>query len=569
MRRPACLGGGCAVAQIIGKIPVGLQGRLLRNGPNPQIVPKPHEYHWFDGDGMVHAVRFGPRGDVGYSSQYVRTTGWREEHFLRRILFRGLGQPTGLEHLRVMAMNMLRLRNRDTPLWNGCKNTANNNLVVHGGRLLALWEAGYPYELDPALLSTKGVQLFGGALESSFTAHPKTDATTGELMYYGYNLTHQAGSLCCCSLLHCGTSLLCPPFPSPFPCATFSLLIPLSSSVAFPNSPSPSGCCPLLLLRAVCSGSWHPSSIPAVQPHLQYGVVGRDGAIVHKADIRLPHPVMMHDFGITERHTLFLDFPIRFQMDKILETRGQCKAFFYDENKVPRIGLMPRHGTEADLQWFEVGKGFVMHVLNAYEEEDAVLGGTTVVLRGFRFDAFSALGMVELAPHLQPHEVCRLHEWRLHLPSGTSTERCLSPLCSDFPALNPAYVGRKNRYGYSARYAAQPGPGNAMPVFNGLLKHDLELGTMEEHNFGAGRYSGEPIFVPRPQLTMSAAAAAEDDGWLLVHVHDESAGSHGSSEVLVLDAGAGFKGPPLARIIMPRRVPYGFHGIFAAASTSD
>eukprot|EP00850_Spirogloea_muscicola_P018684 SM000174S03339 [mRNA] locus=s174:66665:69943:- [translate_table: standard] len=450
---------GLLLDLIIGKIPVGLQGRLLRNGPNPQFVPKPHEYHWFDGDGMVHAVRFGPHGDVGYSSRYVRTTGWREEHFLRRILFRGLGQPTGLEHLRVMAMNALRLRNRDTPLWNGCKNTANNNLVAHGGRLLALWEAGYPYELDPALLSTK--------------------------------------------------------------------------------------------------------------PHLQYGVVGRDGAIVHKADIRLPHPVMMHDFGITERHTLFLDFPIRFQMDKILETRGQCKAFFYDENKVPRIGLMPRHGTEADLQWFEVGKGFVMHVLNAYEEEDAALGGTTVVMRGFRFDAFSALGMVELAPHLQPHEVCRLHEWRLHLPSGTSTERCLSPLCSDFPALNPAYVGRKNRYGYSARYAAQPGPGNAMPVFNGLLKHDLESGTMEEHNFGAGRYGGEPIFVPRPQPATSTATAAEDDGWLLVHIHDEAAGSHGSSEVLVLDAGAGFVGPPLARVIMPRRIPYGFHGIFAASTAFD
>ena len=38
-----------------GSIPSELRGTLLRNGPNP-IAPDPANYHWFLGDGMVHAI---------------------------------------------------------------------------------------------------------------------------------------------------------------------------------------------------------------------------------------------------------------------------------------------------------------------------------------------------------------------------------------------------------------------------------------------------------------------------------------------------------------------------------
>lgn len=93
-----------------------------------------------------------------------------------------------------------------------------------------------------------------------------------------------------------------------------------------------------------------------------------------------------------------------------------------------------------------------------------------------------------------------------------------------------------------------------MPKFDGLLKFDLEGQSVQTHSFGAARYGGEEIFVPRPDAT------AEDDGWLITFVHDES---EGKSELVIVAAQA-MSEEPIARILMPQRVPYGFHGTWIA-----
>ena len=42
---------------VTGVIPPDLCGQLLRNGPNPAAVPADEaDYHWFAGDGMIHAI---------------------------------------------------------------------------------------------------------------------------------------------------------------------------------------------------------------------------------------------------------------------------------------------------------------------------------------------------------------------------------------------------------------------------------------------------------------------------------------------------------------------------------
>jgi len=151
-----------------GSLPDEIAGTLLRIGPNPRFVPPdPASHHWFLGDGMVHALRLGG-GRCRYSNRWVRTAKWRHEDAAGRVLYGGWGYrpvdggpPADLD------------------------GTANTNLVQHGGRLLALQESSPPIEINPRDLGTIGREVFGGRLGRTFTAHPKLDAATGELIAHG------------------------------------------------------------------------------------------------------------------------------------------------------------------------------------------------------------------------------------------------------------------------------------------------------------------------------------------------------------------------------------------------
>jgi carotenoid cleavage dioxygenase len=63
----------------------------------------------------------------------------------------------------------------------------------HAGRLLVLKEDSQPMEIDPLTLETRGTFDFGGALTSkTFTAHPKIDPVSGEMVAFAYNTQGQA-----------------------------------------------------------------------------------------------------------------------------------------------------------------------------------------------------------------------------------------------------------------------------------------------------------------------------------------------------------------------------------------
>jgi carotenoid cleavage dioxygenase-like enzyme len=68
---------------------------------------------------------------------------------------------------------------------------------------------------------------------------------------------------------------------------------------------------------------------------------------------------------------------------------------------------------------------------------------------------------------------------------------------------------------------------------------------------GTGRMGGEAVFVP-------AGSNGEDDGYLVTFVYDEGSGN---SELVLYDAKT-MSCNPVARVKMPRRVPFGFHGLW-------
>lgn len=153
---------------IVGELPRALNGTLYRNGPNPQFtVPG---QHWFAGDGMVHAFTLSD-GAASYRNAWVRTAKWHAERRAGRPLI--LGSYTTRPEAQADFAD------------EGCANT---NVIWHGGRLLALEEAHLPIEVDPVTLATRGVHDFAGAAQGPFTAHPKTDPLTGELVFFGFSV---------------------------------------------------------------------------------------------------------------------------------------------------------------------------------------------------------------------------------------------------------------------------------------------------------------------------------------------------------------------------------------------
>jgi carotenoid cleavage dioxygenase len=153
--------------KISGELPRELNGTLYRNGPNPQFeVPGAH---WFVGDGMLHAFHL-ENGHASYRNRWVRTPKWLAEHDAGRALFGGFGRKLA-----------------DVPATLTDSGVANTNILFHGGRLLALEEGHLPTEIEPGTLKTRGYCNYGGGIAGPFTAHPKIDPVTGEMVFFGYN----------------------------------------------------------------------------------------------------------------------------------------------------------------------------------------------------------------------------------------------------------------------------------------------------------------------------------------------------------------------------------------------
>ncbi|MDO9091728.1 MAG: carotenoid oxygenase family protein [Rubrivivax sp.] len=148
-------------ALLRGRWPTELRGRFYRNGPALFERGGERYHHWFDGDGMVQQFTIG-NGEVTHRGRLVQTTKLRAELAAGRFLMSAFGTQVD-----------------GTPPVGGpdAFNTANTNALEHAGRVLALWEGGSAWALDPKDLSTQGPVTWGKDLaQVPFSAHPKVDA---------------------------------------------------------------------------------------------------------------------------------------------------------------------------------------------------------------------------------------------------------------------------------------------------------------------------------------------------------------------------------------------------------
>jgi carotenoid cleavage dioxygenase len=144
---------------VSGALPSYLDGRYLRNGPNPVVDPDASTYHWFIGSGMVHGVRIRDGRAEWYRNRYVRSSD----------VSKALGEPP-----------------HPGPVHAGFDFSANTHVIGQAGRTFAIVEGGgRPYELTDEL-ETIGPCDFDGTLPGGYTAHTKRDPETGELHAMSY-----------------------------------------------------------------------------------------------------------------------------------------------------------------------------------------------------------------------------------------------------------------------------------------------------------------------------------------------------------------------------------------------
>ncbi len=269
-------------------------------------------------------------------------------------------------------------------------------------------------------------------------------------------------------------------------------------------------------------------------PYLVYHRVDADGKLVQSEEITVPGPTMMHDFMITRNHSIFMDLPVVFDIEAAM---AGTMPFKWSDDYGARIGIMPREGGNADVRWFEVDPCYVFHTVNAWEEGSKVVFDVCRISEIWR-DAGDMTG---------GDGVQTLHRWTFDLETGNVKGETLDERGMDFPRIADARVGLKNRYAYTLQFGNDAGS----PGFAGHLKFDFDTGVSELHDYGAGCAPGEPVFAASP-----GAGADSDEGWVLSFVYDEGTNK---SELVIVDA-SNFTAGPVARVKLPQRVPFGFHG---------
>ena len=163
--------------EIDGELPAGLNGALFRTSTSQLFrPPDTARHHWFDGDGMIHAVYL-REGRAAARNRYVMTAGLKLEMQEGRALFGSF-----------MNGGAARTDESGPPL----KNPANTNVALFDDRLLVFCEGDVPHELRPDTLETVNERYdFHGSVNGPTTAHFKVDPNNGDLLFF----TNMAGTV--------------------------------------------------------------------------------------------------------------------------------------------------------------------------------------------------------------------------------------------------------------------------------------------------------------------------------------------------------------------------------------
>jgi carotenoid cleavage dioxygenase-like enzyme len=273
-----------------------------------------------------------------------------------------------------------------------------------------------------------------------------------------------------------------------------------------------------------------------VSEYVLYGMPA--GSTARRVIARMPvkEPAYMHAFGMSERHLILAEYPLRANPLKLaFSGRPFIENYTWSADEPTRFQVFDRASGER-RGTYETDAFFCFHHVNAFER-----GGELVIDLCAYEDAtiIDSLYLDENGPRGGIPRV-ELRRYTIDLDGGSVRSEPLTDGSLELPRIDYA---RRNTRDYAFAYFTGADGG----WIDSLVKVDVRDGSRSEWR-EAGCYPGEPVFVREPN------AGAEDGGVVLSVVLDANAGR---SFLLVLDAGT-FE--ELARADAPHHIPFGFHG---------
>ncbi|KAB5564874.1 hypothetical protein DKX38_004928 [Salix brachista] len=294
------------------------------------------------------------------------------------------------------------------------------------------------------------------------------------------------------------------------------------------------------------TGELHALSYNVIKkPYLKYFRFDACGKKSCDLSVTLDQPTMIHDFAITKSFIVIPDHQVVFKLSEMI--RGGSPVI-YDQNKISRFGILLKNAADdSRIQWIDVPDCFCFHLWNAWEENSND-GDKIIVVIGSCIDPPDSIFNQSEHPLRSA-----LSEIRLNLRTGESTRRVIAGgMNLEAGQVNRRLLGQKTRFVYLA--IAEP-----WPKCSGIAKVDLETNEVTEFTYGAGRFGGEPFYVPRIGNVGDNGVSDHDDdgeGFIMGFVRDEK---KERSELVIVNSSSMSQ---VASVKMPTRVPYGFHGTF-------
>jgi carotenoid cleavage dioxygenase-like enzyme len=397
----------------------------------------------------------------------VRTTKFLTEEKAKRPVFRTFGTAFASDRLK-------RGIATESPV--------NVSVYPYGQTLLAFGEQSLPIELDPETLETRGAFTFGGGLNdiTPFSAHPKTDSETGELVNFGV---------------------------------------------------------------------WFSAS----QPCLYLYQFDADGRLNSRRRVGLDGPCSVHDFAITRRFAVFYLSPYLLDIESLV---GQGRTTMDSLRWRPELGsrllVVARNDGSVAVDT-PVGRGYCLHLINAFEHDDNRLTVDLIEYDRPLYDQYQTIP--DLFVDVGEGRPVRFDldlEGR-HPPLRQALAYCSAP---DFPSIDPTRTGRPYRDFWMMGISRTGRPGRKF--FDQLVHANWSDGTVDVYQAPEGHFlGGEPVFIPAVERQGSSAGAV---------ICQDFEAARPQSFFAVFDALNLARGP-LARLRLSQPIPFGFHASFHRAGS--